>query len=89
MEPIVDVRDLTYSYAGGKGPALQGVGLEVPAGELVVIAGASGSGKSTLLRAVCGLVPHFHGGAFAGTVAVAGMDSREHGPRRKPPNLKT
>ena len=27
-----------------------------------VLAGVSGSGKSTLLRALCGLVPHFHGG---------------------------
>ena len=46
------------------------------AGELVVVAGASGSGKSTLLRAASGLVPHFHGGAFAGRVTVAGMDTR-------------
>jgi energy-coupling factor transport system ATP-binding protein len=56
------------------------VGLEVGAGELVVVAGASGSGKSTLLRAISGLVPHFHGGTFAGQVIVAGMDTREHGP---------
>jgi energy-coupling factor transport system ATP-binding protein len=54
--------------------------LEVAPGELVVVAGASGSGKSTLLRAISGLVPHFHGGAFAGQVVVAGMDTREHGP---------
>jgi energy-coupling factor transport system ATP-binding protein len=45
-----------------------------------VLAGLSGSGKSTLLRAISGLVPHFHGGAFAGTVMVGGRDSREHGP---------
>ena len=28
--------------------------------------GVSGSGKSTLLRALCGLVPHFHGGEACG-----------------------
>lgn len=35
--------------------ALQGVSVEVSAGELVVIAGPSGSGKSTLLACVAGL----------------------------------
>src|SRR5207302_10908494 len=27
-----------------------------------------------------GLVPHFHGGSFAGSASVAGMDTRDHGP---------
>jgi energy-coupling factor transport system ATP-binding protein len=80
VEAVISVRDLTYSYGGGKRPALTRVGLEVAPGELVVVAGASGSGKSTLLRAVSGLVPHFHGGTFGGRVVVAGMDTREHGP---------
>ena len=40
--------------------------LTVEPGELVLLAGGSGSGKSTLLRAARGLVPHFHGGTFAG-----------------------
>jgi energy-coupling factor transport system ATP-binding protein len=56
------------------------VSLTVEPGELIVIAGGSGSGKSTLLRAVSGLVPHFHGGTFAGTVTVGGLDTRSHGP---------
>ena len=37
-------------------------------GEFCLLAGLSGHGKSTLLRAACGLVPHFHGGHFAGRV---------------------
>ena len=45
-----------------------------------MLAGLSASGKSTLLRAACGLVPHFHGGEFAGRVSVGGLDTREHGP---------
>jgi energy-coupling factor transporter ATP-binding protein EcfA2 len=56
------------------------VSLSVEPGEFVVVAGGSGSGKSTLLRAACGLVPHFHGGVFAGRLRCAGLDTREHGP---------
>jgi energy-coupling factor transporter ATP-binding protein EcfA2 len=74
------LRSLSYTYPGGARPALQGIDLELGPGELVLVAGASGSGKSTLLRAASGLVPHFHGGAFAGSAVVAGMDTREHGP---------
>ena len=50
--------------------------LEIRPGELVCLLGSSGSGKSTLLRALAGLVPHFHGGRFAGRVEVAGRDTR-------------
>jgi energy-coupling factor transporter ATP-binding protein EcfA2 len=45
-----------------------------------VLAGVSGSGKSTLLRALCGLVPHFHGGEASGELSVGGLDVRDHGP---------
>jgi energy-coupling factor transport system ATP-binding protein len=80
VDPVVEIHNLTYTYAGARTAALRGVSLEVGAGELVIVAGASGSGKSTLLRAISGLVPHFHGGEIAGRVIVAGMDTREHGP---------
>ena len=71
---------LTYTYPGAAVPALRDIDLEVAPGEFVVLAGASGSGKSTLLRAACGLVPHFHGGEFAGRLEVGGLDTREHEP---------
>ena len=76
----VSLSGVTYSYPGGDAPALHDVDLEIEAGEVVVVAGSSGSGKSTLLRVISGLVPHFHGGTFAGRAMVAGKDTREHGP---------
>jgi energy-coupling factor transporter ATP-binding protein EcfA2 len=71
---------VTYAYPGGAAPALREVTLAVEPGEFVVVAGGSGSGKSTLLRAAAGLVPHFHGGTFAGRLRCGGLDTREHGP---------
>jgi energy-coupling factor transport system ATP-binding protein len=78
--PMLAFDRVSYSYPGAQAPALSEVSLRVDAGELCVLAGLSGHGKSTLLRAACGLVPHFHGGSFAGEVRVAGKDTRAHGP---------
>ncbi len=80
MSPILSFDRVTYHYPGTDTPALDDVSFDIEPGELCLLAGLSGHGKSTLLRAACGLVPHFHGGRFAGTVTLAGMDTREHGP---------
>src|SRR5437588_5208645 len=76
---VLELERVTYAYPGARRPALRDVTLEIAAGELVMLAGTSGSGKSTLLRVASGLVPHFHGGTFAGRAVVAGMDTRNHG----------
>ncbi|MEX2210397.1 MAG: ABC transporter ATP-binding protein [Gaiellaceae bacterium] len=73
---LARVQRLTYSYPGAERPALDDVSLELRDGEVVALLGPSGSGKSTLIRALSGLVPHFHGGRFSGTVEVAGQDTR-------------
>jgi energy-coupling factor transport system ATP-binding protein len=82
MSAILSFERVTYHYPGVETPALDDVSLEIQPGELCLLAGMSGQGKSTLLRAACGLVPHFHGGRFAGHVTLAGLDTREHGPAR-------
>jgi len=78
-EPILAFENVTYSYPDADVPALSDVTLHIGPGEFCLLAGLSGDGKSTLLRAACGLVPHFHGGRFAGRVTLAGSDTREHG----------
>jgi energy-coupling factor transport system ATP-binding protein len=80
MSALLAIDGLSYRYPHADGLALRDVSLSLDEGELVVVAGASGSGKSTLLRAAGGLVPHFHGGEFSGSVHVGGLDTREHGP---------
>ena len=79
-DAVLELERVSYTYPGRSEAALRDISLRVTPGELIVVAGRSGSGKSTLLRVVSGLVPHFHGGRFAGRAVVAGMDSREHGP---------
>ena len=53
--PIVVLDDVHQGYDGT--PVLQGINLNVDAGEVVAVIGPSGSGKSTLLRVICRLVP--------------------------------
>src|SRR5215217_1209444 len=79
-EHLVRIRSLDYRYPSAAVDSLAAIDLDIEPGELVVLAGRSGSGKTTLLRACCGLVPHYHGGDVAGSIEVAGMDVREHGP---------
>ncbi len=55
--PALRVQSVTVSYPTSDGAlvALQGVNLEVMAGEFVCLVGPSGCGKSTLLRTLAGL----------------------------------
>ncbi|HEY1360505.1 MAG TPA: ATP-binding cassette domain-containing protein [Thermoleophilaceae bacterium] len=79
-EPLVVAEDFTYSYPESSGPALRDLSLSIEPSSFTVLAGNSGSGKSTLIRALCGLVPHFHGGVASGELSVGGLSVRGNGP---------
>ncbi|NEG56030.1 energy-coupling factor transporter ATPase [Bifidobacterium platyrrhinorum] len=65
---MLSVSHVSYAYAGGDGPILDDVSLEVREGETVALMGANGSGKSTLLRLVCALAK-----PDSGSITVDGM----------------
>ncbi len=78
---MIRVEELSFAYPKAAAPVLRGVNLSIAEGEAVLVVGPSGSGKSTFLRCLNGLVPHFHGGSFAGRVSVDGEDTLDHQPR--------
>jgi branched-chain amino acid transport system ATP-binding protein len=53
IDNMLQVRGLRAGY--GAAPAIEGVSLEVAAGELVVVVGPNGAGKTTLVNAIAGV----------------------------------
>jgi ATP-binding cassette, subfamily C, bacterial CydC len=53
----LSIRDLRLLRQGGAERLIQGLGLDVAAGEMVALTGASGCGKSTILLSIAGLNP--------------------------------
>ncbi len=65
----LEVRDLAKSYGGKR--AVDGISLNVRAGELYALLGPNGAGKTTTLRMIAGLLQ-----ADAGEIKVFGTDAR-------------
>jgi phosphonate transport system ATP-binding protein len=72
----VRVRDVTVRYPGGV-TALDGVSLDIEAGEMVSVVGLSGSGKSTLIRTINGLVPVTSGEVTVGEHTLGRLSGRQ------------
>ncbi|MGI9223493.1 MAG: ABC transporter ATP-binding protein [Woeseiaceae bacterium] len=68
MQPILDVRNLNKTYAGGF-EALKDVSLDIAPGEIFALLGPNGAGKTTLINIVCGIVS-----PTSGDVRVRGHD---------------
>jgi sulfate transport system ATP-binding protein len=67
----VDIEQVTKAF--GDFPALHGVSVQVPDGELVALLGPSGSGKTTLLRVIAGIET-----PDDGRVRYGGVDVTDH-----------
>ncbi len=78
--PLVDMRDIRVSFGGVH--AVDGVSIDLYAGEVVALVGGNGAGKSTLIHTLAGAHP-----ADAGQISISGQpvtinnprDAREYG----------
>ena len=68
---MIRFENVWYAYPDAQEPVLNEFNLELDEGEFLLVIGPSGSGKSTFLRCLNGLIPHYYGGRFSGTVTVA------------------
>ncbi|NLF14683.1 MAG: ATP-binding cassette domain-containing protein, partial [Anaerolineaceae bacterium] len=81
----IRVEGLRFAYpplsSGAIAPwVLDGLDLEVRAGEWLAVMGASDVGKTTLCLLLAGLAPSLTGGTLEGRVLVAGRDTQHHPP---------
>jgi ATP-binding cassette subfamily B protein len=51
----VQLHEVRFAYRGRERPTLDGLTLEIPAGQSLAIVGENGAGKSTLIKLLCGL----------------------------------
>jgi ATP-binding cassette subfamily B protein RaxB len=72
--PDIAMRGVRYRYAEHAPYVLDGVELDVAAGECLAIVGASASGKSTLLHVLLGVLPASAGDVSIGGVPVSQLD---------------
>jgi len=72
---MLKIDNLSVHYGGIH--ALQGIGLEVPDGEIVSLIGANGAGKSTTLKAIVGLVKTTSGSVSWNGETLTGLPTKD------------
>ena len=75
--PIIELRDVSFSYGEGARAALDHVSLSISEGDFVGVIGPSGAGKSTLAAVMSGAIPHHFAGQLFGATLVDGQDTCE------------
>ncbi|MGK5445690.1 ATP-binding cassette domain-containing protein [Micromonospora sp. URMC 105] len=80
--PALSLRGVTFRYGPHADPVLDGLDLDVPVGDHLVIVGASGIGKSTLAGLIAGVLSPQSGTVRVGGVPVAGVPPAELAGRR-------
>jgi HlyB family type I secretion system ABC transporter len=68
----ISFQDVSFTYPGGKSPALDRVSFSVPAGTMLGLVGRSGSGKSTVTRLLQGINRD-----YSGFLKIDGAELRE------------
>lgn len=76
-KPIIQMKDVTFSYPGTERKVLNKVNMTIQEGEFVAIIGGNGSGKSTLCKTFNGLVPQFYVGDFEGEVIIENRNASQ------------
>jgi len=66
----IDFERVSFTYPDSSAPVLDEATLCIPEGSFVLVTGHTGAGKSTFIRAINGLVPHFTGGEYSGSVTL-------------------
>ena len=77
LNPIIRLRDISFSYKHRNLPSVSQINLDIVQGDFVLLTGATGCGKSTLLKMLNGLIPHESGGLLTGEVVVDGRDTKK------------
>jgi len=72
---MLELKDIHAYY--GRSHILQGVSLDVQAGEIVCLLGRNGVGKSTTLKSIMGLVPPRSGSVLFKVKEIAGVPTHE------------
>ncbi len=82
---MIECRDVSFSYPANNlpdsekqtGGALKHISCTIENGSFVLLCGTSGCGKTTMTRLFNGLIPHYHEGAYTGSVYLNGKDTRD------------
>jgi energy-coupling factor transport system ATP-binding protein len=77
-KPIIEIKNLTFTYSIAETPALKNINLTIYEGEYVAILGLNGSGKTTLLLTLNGVIPNMIMGDMIGSVLVDGKETGEN-----------